>query len=68
MFATCSRATCSEGEILLMFSSFYPGLSVDLEVRLGSCWQTGCQKMESVDSTQIVVCSAVLHALVAPHY
>ena len=68
MFATSLRATCTEGEILLMFSSLYPGLSVDLELRLGSCWQTGCQKMDSVDSTQIAVCSAVLHALVAPDY
>ena len=68
MFATCSRATCSEGEILLMFSRLYPGLSVDLELRRGSFWQTGCRKMESIDSTQIVACSAVLHALVAPHY
>ena len=68
MFATFARATCSEGEILLMFSRLCPRLSVDLEFGLGSCWQTGCRKMESIDSTPILVCSPVSHALVAPDY
>lgn len=68
MFDTCSRAMCSEGEILLRFLKLYPRLSVDLELRLSSCWQTGCLKMESIDSTQVVVRSAVLHTLVTPDF